>query len=132
MTTSRKHNPFLPTTVIFVETRQGMEYIAKDYSPQRWIKSIKKDGSLTYTRDPRVARRFKNKEQVNELCSKYANNAVIALHSDQLRFTGDSNHAMTYFGYYNETNDTNYDLMSSQPVQPPASYLRMKEIMGDN
>lgn len=132
MSQSRKHNTFLPRNIIFVETKEGMEYAAKGYAPQRWVKSIGRDGvTLTFTRDPRLARRFKTQAQAAEVCERYANNLVITLKTDQLRYTADSEDiGWTYRGYYCESTDTNYDLYTSKPVELPANYVRIMEIMG--
>jgi len=128
--TSRKHNTLLPRTIIFVQTKAGMEYIAKDYAPQRWVKSISKSGELTYTTDPRMARRFKTKESAIAVCDKYAASLVIELHVDTLRWTDPADDCgFTYMGYYNGKTGLNYNLATGEPVKPPAQYTRMMEIM---
>ena len=127
---SRKNNPFLPRTIIFVHTKQGMEPIAKDYAPQRWVKSISKTGELTYTTDPRMARRFKTSQQASEVCKKYATSIAIELFVDTLRYTASEDDCgFTYHGFFNGKTGLNYDLNTNQPVQLPASVVRMNEIL---
>ena len=127
---SRKTNNLLPRNIIFVDTKKGMEVIAKDYAPQRWVKSISKSGELTYTTDPRMARRFKTAEQARVVCAKYATSLVIELHADTLRWTDPSDDCgFTYWGYYNGKTGLNYDIYTSEPVRPPANYTRMMEVL---
>jgi hypothetical protein len=128
--TSRKHNILLPRTIIFVQTKAGREYAAKDYAPQRWVKSISKTGALTYTTDPRMARRFKTNAAAVAVCDKYAASLTVELKVDELRWTDPADDCgFTYFGYYNGKTKTNIDLFTNQPVQPPAEYTRIMEIM---
>ena len=128
--TSRKHNTLLPSTIIFVQTKEGMEYAAKGYAPQRWVKSISKTGELSYTTDPRMARRFKTKAAASAVCDKYAASLVVSLKVDTLRWTDPADDCgFTYFGYFNGKTGLNYDLHTSQPVQPPAQYTRIMEIL---
>jgi hypothetical protein len=128
--TSRKHNTLLPRTIIFVATKAGMEIVAKDNAPQRWVKSISKSGELTYTTDPRMARRFKTKEAAIAVCNNYASAIVIELYVDELRWTDPADDCgFTYMGYYNGKTGLNYNLGTGEPVQPPANYTRMMEIL---
>lgn len=125
------HNTHPYALIIFVKTRTGKEFCAKDYAPQRWIKSVGRDGKLTYTRDPRKARQFKTEAAANKVCQRYEHSMTIEMSLDRLRVSSLSpDYGTTYFGYYDGTTDTNYDLFTSQPVEYPADYLRMCEIMG--
>ena len=110
---SRKNNPFLPRTIIFVQTTKGMESIVKNYAPQRWIKTISKTGTLSYTTDPREARRFRTKEQASAICEQYASAIAISLHVDTLRYTASEDDCgFTYMGYYDGKTKRNQDLFS--------------------
>jgi hypothetical protein len=108
---SRKNNPFLPRTIIFVQTTKGMESIVKDYAPQRWVKSISKTGALSYTTDPREARRFRNEEQASAVCERYSSAIAISLIVDSLRYTASEDDCgFTYMGYYDGKTKRNQDL----------------------
>lgn len=131
-TTSRKHNRLLPRNIIFVRTKAGMEWCAKDYAPQRWVKSIKKDGTLTYTTDPRMARRFRTNEEAVKVCERYKASMTIELVTDTLRWTApEDDCGFTYFGFYNGKTGLNEDLFTGQPVQLPADYVRMKKLLSN-
>jgi hypothetical protein len=111
--TNRKSNTLLPRTIIFVETKLGMEAIAKDYAPQRWVKSISRTGALSFTTDPRMARRFRTEDEAVKVCERYANALIITLHVDTLRWTDPSDDVgYTYMGYYDGRTGRNQDLFT--------------------
>lgn len=128
--TSRKNNNLLPRNIIFVRTRPGFEATVKNYAPQRWIKSISKSGELTYTTDPRMARRFKTNAQAVAICERYAVAMAIELLTDTLRWTDPSDDCgFTYFGYHDGKTGLNHDLYSGTPVEIPESIIRMRALL---
>lgn len=115
---SRKNNPFLPRNIVFVSANAGMEEVIKDYWPQRWVRSIKRDGSLTFTRDPREARRFKTADEASAFCE--ARNVSLALNfrADKLRWTApEDDCGFTYHGFYNGQTGNNESLHDGSVVR---------------
>lgn len=107
-----------------------MEWQAKNYAPQRWVKSISKQGELKYTTDPRMARRFRTNAEAVKVCEQYASAIVIELLVDTLRWTDPTDDCgYTYFGYFDGKTGLNHDLFTGRPVELPADVVRMRELL---